>query len=282
MNEFEQLHPSLQYHVVNTLGWVRGPGLELLASLCRDCCPTHMLQLRGARAEEGSGMPPVAFWAMPHEPPPLCRVLHLRSAAAPPAEAAQVGDAGGARRSAAEMRALLWTAWAHSAAAASSPHGVGPRSDGAWAQAWAGGEAAVTAMVAEALTSAPPLCAPLHLLALQPLPGTRLAPRDAPRALNGALVALASDCEAGESAAVMGLALVRSVDAQGLYLLTPLPLTSACAASRLLLGRLQLPPALLQTAALCSPFLTPLALAQDGSGGGAMRSRNNILRGSGD
>ena len=35
MNEFEQLHPSLQYHVVNTLGWsqLRSTQLEAIAPI---------------------------------------------------------------------------------------------------------------------------------------------------------------------------------------------------------------------------------------------------------
>jgi len=254
--------------VVNTQGWVKGLGRELLEALCADAAPTHVLQLRGEGG--GGGLPPAPFWPRP-QPRPRC--LQLAAAAAP-------GGGAGAR-SAADARALLWAAWAHRAAAAAQPAGLGARSDAAWAQLWApggGGEAAALAAAAAALCAAPPLRAPLARLRAEP-PAAAARPAAAQlRSLNGALVALAAEGEAG---ACLGLALVRSVDGAALYLLTPLPLAAAAAASRLLLGRLALPAALLRAPGLCSPQLTHLALAAEGSGGGAMRSRNNLQRGGG-
>jgi len=251
--------------VINTQGWVRGLGRELLDQLAAAATPTHVLQL-GAAASVG-GLPPAPFWLLPA---PLPRVALLQPA---PRAAA----AGGAR-GAADLRALLWAAWAHRAAAAASPAGIGAVSDAAWAQLWAPGaegEAGALAAAAEALCAAPPMRAPLAALCLLRAGGEQPA-ADALRALNGAVVGLA-----GEAGTCLGLALVRSVDTAALYLLSPLALPAAAAARGLLLGRLALPAKLLRgPGALHSPYLTPLALAQEGSGGGAMRSRGNLQRAS--
>jgi polynucleotide 5'-hydroxyl-kinase GRC3/NOL9 len=46
----------------------------------------------------------------------------------------------------------------------------------------------------------------------------------------------------------------------------------------LVVGRLELPPALLQTARHLSPYLSLFSLATSGTGAGASKSRNNLAR----
>jgi polynucleotide 5'-hydroxyl-kinase GRC3/NOL9 len=286
--------------VINTQGWVRGLGLELLCDLARAAEPTHVLQLQppGGR----SPLPDAPFWALPGEAKPRCRVHLLDSvsrashtpapAAADTVDEEELTASIPAARSSAEQRALLWAAWAHRCAAAASASGIGAKSDAEWCQLWTpgGGAAMLFPAVAQALAAAPPLLAPLRAMALRALDAPGLTPQDALRALNGSLVALSASADGDETAAredgapaCLGLALVRSVDATGLLLLTPLGLEQAREARLLVLGRLALPRELLALplpSQLCSPYLTPLALGQEGSGGGAMRSRNNLQRSS--
>ena len=48
--------------LVNTHGWVKGLGFDLLVQLMQTICPTHVLQLRGAAGSDKKHLPPGAFW----------------------------------------------------------------------------------------------------------------------------------------------------------------------------------------------------------------------------
>jgi hypothetical protein len=307
--------------VVNTLGWVRGLGLELLAGLLRGAAPTHVLQLRppGAAPGRAAGLPRGMFW-IPHggvsgaPPPPPCHVMELEAPSRgdpsrvmpasdrlnDDADTSDVADAGDApvaapegpclapqRRSATDARALLWAAWAHAAAGADQDAAVGDAGFAALLCPSGAGEAAAFAWTAAALAAARPLAVPAAALPCVALHAAA-APGEAFRLLNGAVVALLapessplSSGDAGAAPRCLGLALVRSVDAAAgmLYLLTPVPPAVAASTRALAVGRLELPAALLGTPQHLSPYLTPWALPSDGSGGAAMRSRNNLERG---
>lgn len=69
--------------VINTLGWVRGLGLELLCELLRGCGPTHVLQLRVPSAGSACGLPRGLFWSTLADSvvtPTLCCVLEIAAA----------------------------------------------------------------------------------------------------------------------------------------------------------------------------------------------------------
>jgi hypothetical protein len=309
--------------VVNTLGWVRGLGLELLCGLLRSAAPTHVIQLRPPGGGGPGGMPRGVFWApspvmmqqrAPGDAMAPCRVIELCAPAAggdgsggggvlddaprepPDASASQAPQ----RRSAADARALLWVAWAHTACR-DDVDAHAAAADARWAALLSpdgAGEAAAFSTVASALSAARPFSVPVGSLRVLALHAS-VAPHDALRLLNGALVALLprdvdTDAEASAmqqrpsapliSAAAprcLGVALVRSVDATAgvLYLLTPVSAAHAAATVALAVGKLELPPALLSAPLQSAPYVTPWALPPDGSGGAAMRSRNNLLRG---
>ena len=271
--------------VINTMGWVRGLGLELLAELLRGCSPTHVLYVRASGStpdDRSAGVPRALFWALQacseaDASAPPCRVLEL--AAAPRVAVAEPGGVPDAaqqmpqRRSATDARALLWAAWACAACEPAAAH--------RWAMMLApggAGEAAAFAYVAAALAAAKPYSVPISSVRCRLLHGAVPAD-DALRVLNGALVALVAEVAAGSRC--LGLGLVRSVDASAgvLHLLTPLPPGLASTVTTLVVGRLELPAALLTAPLHASPYLTAWALAQEGSGGAAMRSRNNLQRG---
>lgn len=78
----------------------------------------------------------------------------------------------------------------------------------------------------------------------------------------------------------LGLGLVRAADAAAgrLLILTAVPEEELESVSVLQLGRLELPASLLQTAAHLSPYLCLHSLSSTGTGAGAIKSRNNLLR----
>ena len=79
----------------------------------------------------------------------------------------------------------------------------------------------------------------------------------------------------------LGLGIVRAADAQRrrLYLLTPLPAAELERVRVLQLGsRLELPASLLQTPAHLCPYLCLFSISSMGTGAGATKSRNNLLR----
>ena len=78
----------------------------------------------------------------------------------------------------------------------------------------------------------------------------------------------------------LGVGLVRAVDGVSgkLFLLTPLSLLQLEDVHTLEVGRLELPPTLLQTGKFQSPYLTLHSLSTAGTGAGVIKSRNNLLR----
>ena len=273
--------------VINTMGWVRGLGLELLADLLRGSAPTHLVYIRASGSspdDRAAGVPRALFWALHargeadgNAPP--CRVLELAASArgtavAEPGVVADAAPQMPQRRSATDARALLWAAWAYAACEPACTH--------RWATMLAPGgvgEATAFAFVAAALSAAKPYSVPISSVRCRLLHGAAPA-NDTLRVLNGALVALVAEVAAGSRC--LGLGLIRSVDAPAgiLHVLAPLPPGSAGTITTLVVGRLELPTALLTAPQHASPYLATWALAQEGSGGAAMRSRNNLQRGS--
>ena len=305
LTSWREAAPRVPVLVVNTMGWVRGLGLELLCSLLRGCQPTHVLSL-GADQQQDRGVPPGAFWTLPGETQPPCEVIQLGAASAQPLVAAPgpllhdpglmldedaidgaAPDApaqpalGQARqKTGADLRGLLWAAWCHRA---TTSRGSSALADTIWADAWAprtGGGAPASTVVAEALTRAAPYCvraSSFRLVALL----THFEGGEAFHALNGAVVGLGVHDTHSTVPRCLGLALVRSVDpaAGVLFLLTPVPVALAAMADALLLGKLELPLALLLSPPHSCPYVALGALSgAEATGASAMRSRNNLLR----
>lgn len=83
--------------------------------------------------------------------------------------------------------------------------------------------------------------------------------------------------------ACLGVGIVRSIDVRRglLYVVAPLEEAEMERVTALHLGSLELPPPLLQGGGCdggVSPYLSTWSLPLDGSGSGAMRSRNNLAR----
>ena len=78
----------------------------------------------------------------------------------------------------------------------------------------------------------------------------------------------------------LGLGIVRAADAarRRLHILTAVPPEELEGVATLQLGKLELPASLLQTGAHMAPYLCLFSLSSMGTGAGAIKSRNNLLR----
>lgn len=110
-----------------------------------------------------------------------------------------------------------------------------------------------------------------------------------PHALCGSIVGLCvssnhpSGRAGGGPLLCKGLGLIRAVDAVSkggtvLYLVTPLSEAALQDVDTLQLGRLELPPVLLQTSRFMFPYMSLFSMSASGTGAGAVKSRNNLLR----
>lgn len=301
--------------VVNTHGWVKGMGFDVLGELLGSLPVTHLVQLAAANPKKN--LPPGAFWlpdpadggvaAGPHPPAqPLQWVLpgvgEEGGGAAQPAvsdtsarsavtgtgggPAASEGNADGGGRTArgrvhaVEQRALQWEALAQQCADAC---GLSPAQDGGSGKGAAGAAAADD--LGDRLAAAVPYVVDTADLEVQVLHSS-VPPSQLFRVLNGAVVGL---CRAPppqpqqtQQPLCLGLGIVRAADAAArrLHILTAVPEEELECVALLQLGRLELPASLLQTGGHMSPYLALHSLSSAGTGAGAIRSRNNLLRAS--
>jgi len=268
--------------LVNTCGWVQGLGLQLLADTLAVVQPTLLIVLERApgsgRANTSAASFPLAE-VLPTSGrlPLVMRIAALEPIARAPravasAEGGVAPPSAPLAPTAAEARDLQLLAYfgavprdARSLPASSKGYASSP--------AWG---AAVGRLLA-----ATPYAVSASALRLELLHHAPLSRSEMLVSLNAAVVGLLTD---DTSAACVGLAIVRSVDAASgtLLLVTPIPPEQLRLVTRLLRGSIDLPVALLQptreTAA--SDYLSVGALRGAGAATKEMKSRNNIVRAS--
>jgi len=253
--------------VVNTCGWVSGLGLQLLADVAHVAQPTTLVCLHRPAAEASAERLLATLGAAAA----AARRLLLPGLAGS-AEAALTAGLVGAGPSAADCRALSLLAYLGALPAGARAL---PGSDGGYAaEAWQ--------RPLRRLLARPPAVVPLAAVNVRFLHATVDATEHM-HALNATLVALGRGGGGGGGCEVLGLGIVRSVDerAAELYVLTPIDDGALATVDTILRGSLELPLALMQPTALTapSPYLAAGALRAAGAGAGAMRSRNNLVRG---
>lgn len=203
-----------------------------------------------------------------------------------------VGQQGGSKRAppappaAVEQRALHWISFAQRCVASSSSSSPSALTDPVTMR-----ERSNSAEeVGDQLASAIPYAISLSDVCVRVIHASVL-PSQLAYALNGAIVGLCANQHGGatgsawsgssnELAPCLGLGLVRTADgASGkLYILTPLSLEELEHVELIEMGRLELPPGLLQTGKFLSPYLALHSLSTAGTAAGAMKSRNNLMR----
>eukprot|EP00887_Chlorella_sp_A99_P005329 scaffold1.g5329.t1 len=314
--------------VVNTHGWVKGLGFDVLVEMLAGLPVTHCVQIASSNSKKN--LPPGCFWLPPAEPAPAAapppQPLHWLLPPAPGAEQQQqqqqqaasqgqqpaasetsarsLGPAaseGGSRSrpglSAVEQRALQWLAFAQQCVANSS-------SAGCATEQVAGGDSSSgePADPGDVLAAAVPFEVDLSDVEVQVL-HSAVAPSQLAYALNASVVGLCGPApEQGDAAMVgtvaataadsllaapppsslpcLGLGVVRAADARSgrLHVLTPVAEGQLERVTALQVGRLELPAALLQTGAFLCPYLSLFGMSTAGTGSGAIKSRNNLVR----
>ncbi|QDZ20713.1 polynucleotide 5'-hydroxyl-kinase [Chloropicon primus] len=246
--------------VVNTPGWVKGLGFEILDRMVRQIQPKHVVQLC---TNTGKDLPrEQADW----------RGLGL-SLYYPPAHEHNAPSGV----SAVDMRSLMWLSFCHQCAGTGTPMDLSATTQELFSQA------------ASSLCGCLPYRVNLDLLKVVSASTFEFPSRMLPGVLNGSLVGLAEGSGGGEdedSGATtcypfVGFGLVRSVDpgSGDIFVLTNAKLADLRRVGALVLGSVQLPQQLLQNEAYQSPYVAQGTLTGDGIGAGVIKGRNNMRRG---
>ena len=277
--------------VVNTHGWVKGFGFDLVCDMLRMLRPTHFVHVMSPHA--GKNLPQGIFWisknpscadgtplSPPLPPPPLLfdlpAIQQQRQQLVLPLQE----DGTRVPSSAVEVRALAWTAFAAHCIATMSRHSTTPTAIGMAVEE-------EKSSVGNQLASLVPykvLPRDLHSITVL---HTSVPPSELGRVLNGAIVGLCGNgngngnSNSNSSTSVRycrGIGIVRAVDGGALYILTPMTLAQLERVRAIEVGKLEFPSTLLLTDAYQSPYLALHSLSASGTGAGSIRSRNNLLR----
>eukprot|EP00850_Spirogloea_muscicola_P018399 SM000168S02598 [mRNA] locus=s168:116210:119879:+ [translate_table: standard] len=260
--------------VINTHGWVRGLGYDILADILQYTVPTHVVQLAGPIVAKNLPCGLLDSTATANSGGQVtgrCQHVNLQSF-----NAAEGTDSK--RAGASEMRALRVLAQLGQAVCPGQEVLTSPLP-------WK--EPAAFSAVAAALVQHRPYVVPtsavriIHLHAAAP-------PSESLAILNGSLVGLGvlagtTMIDVSVETAMhtcLGIGLVRAVDpGRGeLLIVTPLPLAELQRVDVLLHGRIEMPLALLHSKEYQSPYLRHNSIAAEGTGSAATKSRNNLLR----
>lgn len=242
--------------VVNTHGWVKGVGFDVLCQLLHSLpTMTHFVQL--ALPNASKNLPNGTFWD------PSSAPVHMWTL--PPGSTVRLPESGAIDNATipitpVEQRELMWHAWAGQC--------IGSQVDD----------------VAGALAALQPYEVALEDVQIEILSDEALPSHEVCRALNASIVGLCGPLGRASSTAkrfyreCFGLAIVRSVDTNSrkLLLLTPVKEEELDKVAALQLGRLELPVSLLQNGKLATPYLSMFALSAPGAS--SRRSRGNLSR----
>jgi polynucleotide 5'-hydroxyl-kinase GRC3/NOL9 len=274
--------------VVNTHGWIRGAGLDVLVEILRVLPLTHFIQM--ASLNVGKNLPSGMFWT-DHDgdidgsragggvhmwtlpPPIICTGGHDGE------EGGGGGGGGGMGTSPVDQRTLMWSAWAQRCidAMIDSSNGDGDGDDD----------------VAKQLRRIVPYEVSLKDIEIEVVPTCVSIPgQELLRALNASIVGLCmrsrrrnkkgegegEDDDEGELEC-LGIGLVKAADGKSkrLLFLTDIDGERLEEVSVIQLGRLELPAVLCRSG---GPYFALFGLNVMGTGAGTGKARNNLLRAS--
>ena len=263
--------------VINSYGWVQGVGLDVLASLLRQIPVTHFIRLESDKPRHN--LPEGFFWMMDDGQEqrfePLHYVLPGVSSPLPTLHLASPQQAMFEKKVQAptpvERRLLQWNSFAMQCCRL-----PGMRDTNSWILK-------TSKPVGDCLAAEPPYIVSVTDIKIESVFGSMPFSQTL-RVLNASVVGLCHSENAAQDAGnllpCLGLGIVRSIDVSSnkLYILTPLDTKTVQRVTHLLVGKLELPSSLLQTETFKSPYLALHAMASEGTGAGAGKSRNNLLR----
>ena len=248
--------------VINTQGWVKGLGFDILDRLIQQIKPRHIVQLCTNTSKD---LPKDESWKAATGS--CVYYLQGHSFSAP------------ASMSALDTRSLAWLSFCH-------------QCDGSRLNLRDSVQD-LFSKAASSLCRCYPFKVSLQSLRVVSISNYDLPERHLPNVLNGALVALAaqdgeeensnhnSNLSSSSCYPFSGFGLVRSVDMKtgDLYILTNIPDASVDKIELLVLGSLSLPQQLLQNADFQSPYVAHGTITVEGTGAGFIKGRNNMKRG---
>ncbi|XP_028781687.1 polynucleotide 5'-hydroxyl-kinase NOL9 [Neltuma alba] len=221
--------------IVNTPGWVKGAGYDLLVDMLKYIAPTHVVKMN--IHAENKNLPAGAFW-VDGEHDDRVNIIEINSALRDSLNRSVLirKDAHLLR----DMRILSYFRQCF------------PRDWNIY----------TIKELARALASHRPFEVPIANVKIQHLQSV-VPSSDSFYSLNASIVGLAVDSEdSGKFPWCVGLGIVRGIDVfKGvLYVITPVPLSSLQKVNLLLQGHIQIPTCLLQVQGCISPYMTTNAL----------------------
>lgn len=263
--------------VLNTHGWIKGAGLDILEKVLGTLQPTHLVQMQSNTSSRN--LPDDTSWLSSSAP-------SLQTHLVLPAVDCSLDGNINKTLSPVDSRALTWLAFGRCCLDETRHGGSQPLS-------W---NAAAFTSVAVALSQQPPFATDLQGLSIQVM-HCAVPLHEVPAAINGTVVGLSVSGKSKGAAATMshvltataldappleclGLGIVRGIDSAtgSVFILSPLTAAQIQKVDTLQIGRLHLPPALLQAPGLLAPHLALFSLAADCSGARSMKSRGNLQR----
>lgn len=266
--------------VLNTHGWTRGYGRDILAAILHyHVRVTHSVHL--VPADVTKALLPEDIWTgnanLSGSAPP--RHVHVLPGLVLEGASMAVADTP------VQTRLRMWSVFAKRCVANAQRLGeqVDDGDVSGVGKVMAPGMASTSTNtdIGDQLAAAVPFIAPLdEKLRVCVLHGG-VPPELIPAALNCSIVGLCSSASTACAPALcLGLAIVRGVDAANrvLYLLTPAPLKTLERVDCLQLGRLELPSTFLHTGQSRSPYIALGCISGAGTGATQAKSRNNLQR----
>lgn len=275
--------------VINTYGWIQGLGLDVLGACFDRMEVTHAVRIQSDKernnvsegffaAKEGAGFAPLQY------------TIPALSSAAPSTAAARqvhqdilatqaVTGRHSSTYSAVERRNMQWNNFAMQCCPASTDAAT------KWTSNHSQQRDCPAADIGTRLASQPPYVVPLDSLEISCTHGI-IQKDNIMRVLNGSVVGLCIQNSKKKQTVMeecVGLGIVRSVNVatRMLYILTSVQdQTVLKSVNHVVIGKLDLPPHLLQTDQFKSPYLALHAMTAEGTAAGAGKSRNNLLRAS--
>lgn len=271
--------------VINTHGWIRGIGLDVLVDLIRYAVPSYVVHVAGSTTNKG--LPPGAFWEAPNGSNggggSATKVLRINGLDGN-SEERRIG-----RKSPGEARGLRLLAFLQRTLGSEKKFPSAPPSKMTKTETLS----AVLNSTAISLMEHRPFQVPISAIQIIHL-HNEVPPSHSFYAINGAIVGLAISPPSplsplshmsraslgGPLPHCVGLGLIRSVDLElgVFYVLTDVDMESLQNVNLFLHGRIELPSTLLQAKGLTSPYICQHTLTAEGTGSVAIRSRGNLLR----
>jgi polynucleotide 5'-hydroxyl-kinase GRC3/NOL9 len=239
--------------VINTHGWLKGVGYDVLVNILCRTCPTHVVQLLSSSAKKN--LPHGRFWDVSSK----AKTLYLKSAVEESPK--QVAE---------HLRAVRVLAYFQQC------FGEDP-------SPFPYQESKLFARTAMSLVCHAPYQLPIWAVDIRHLHGQ--VPQESWSTVNGALVGLGvsvrhktqqekDDTSKPLPPLCIGLGIVRGVDMKKgiFYVITPISLEQLQQVDTLLQGHVEIPEQLLQAEGHISPYLCRDSIAIEGTGAGVMKS----------